>query len=63
LQSFEEHVTAVEMVLIQGEAEGRVATQMLVSRDVRKLSREQILSVAYESGGLCRRADFLICCI
>lgn len=48
-RSLEEHVTAVETALGKGDTEGRAAVQMLVSRDVQKLSTEQIRSAAYES--------------
>ena len=48
-RSLEEHVTAVETALGKGDTEGRAAVQMLVSRDVKKLSTEQIRSAAYES--------------
>lgn len=48
-RSLEEHVRAVETALAQGEDEGRAAAQMLVSRDVHKLSPEQVRSAAYES--------------
>jgi cobalamin biosynthesis protein CobD/CbiB len=47
-RSIEEHVMSVEMVLIRGENEGRAKMQKLVSRDVQKLSLEQMRSVAYE---------------
>jgi adenosylcobinamide-phosphate synthase len=48
-RSLEEHVMSVETALIRGETEGRAATQKLVSRDVQKLSLEQMRSAAYES--------------
>ena len=48
-RSLEEHVTAVETALGKGDSAGRAAVQMLVSRDVQKLSTEQIRSAAYES--------------
>lgn len=48
-RSLEEHVAAVENALAKGEAEGRAAVQMLVSRDANKLSFEQVRSAAYES--------------
>ncbi|HJK65202.1 MAG TPA: adenosylcobinamide-phosphate synthase CbiB [Methanocorpusculum sp.] len=48
-RSLEEHVTAVETALGKGDTEGRAAVQMIVSRDVQKLSTEQIRSAAYES--------------
>ena len=48
-RSLEEHVAAVETALGKGDIEGRAAVQMLVSRDVKKLSTEQIRSAAYES--------------
>ncbi|MDR0981217.1 MAG: adenosylcobinamide-phosphate synthase CbiB [Methanocalculaceae archaeon] len=48
-RSLEEHVTAVEAALARDEAKGREAAQMLVSRDVHKLSPEQVRSAAYES--------------
>ena len=48
-RSLEEHVGAVESALGKGETEGRAAVRMMVSRDVDKLSHEQIRSAAYES--------------
>ncbi|MDU9375831.1 Cobalamin biosynthesis protein CobD [Methanocorpusculaceae archaeon Sp1] len=48
-RSLEEHVAAVETALAKGDAEGRAAVQMLVSRDTAKLSHEHIRSAAYES--------------
>ncbi|MDV0443191.1 adenosylcobinamide-phosphate synthase CbiB [Methanorbis rubei] len=48
-RSLEEHVAAVETALAKGDAEGRAAVQLLVSRDTAKLSHEHIRSAAYES--------------
>ncbi|WP_067047257.1 adenosylcobinamide-phosphate synthase CbiB [Methanofollis ethanolicus] len=49
-RSLEEHVGAVEAALASGSLdEGRRAAGMLVSRDTRTLSAEEIRSAAYES--------------
>jgi len=48
-RSLEEHVRAVENALKKGDEEGRKAVSMMVSRDTKNLTFEQIRSGAYES--------------
>ena len=48
-RSLEEHAMAVVDALKQGTEAGRERVKMLVSRDTAALSRDQILSAAYES--------------
>ena len=48
-RSIEDHVHAVTQALEGGIDAGRVQVHMLVSRDTTSLSKEQILSAAYES--------------
>jgi adenosylcobinamide-phosphate synthase len=48
-RSLEEHTLAVVVALKEGVQNGRDQVKMLVSRDTANLSRENILSAAYES--------------
>ncbi len=48
-RSLEDHATGVENALSAGLAEGRSQVRYLVSRDPSGLSKEQVLSAAYES--------------
>ncbi|MCU0631919.1 MAG: adenosylcobinamide-phosphate synthase CbiB [Methanolinea sp.] len=48
-RSLEEHALSVEKALDEGLAEGRSQVQYMVSRNPTALSREQVLSAAYES--------------
>ncbi|RPJ53284.1 MAG: cobalamin biosynthesis protein CobD, partial [Methanobacteriota archaeon] len=48
-RSLEEHVSAVAAAAKEGELAGRARVQLMVSRKTEALSREQILSGAYES--------------
>ena len=48
-RSLEEHVKNVESALKKGEAEGRRAVSMMISRNPETLTAEQIRSGAYES--------------
>ena len=48
-RSLEEHVKNVESALGRGDEEGRRAVSMMISRDTKTLTAEQIRSGAYES--------------
>ena len=48
-RSLEEHTASVVHALEKSEGDGRQRVARMVSRDTRSLSREQILSAAYES--------------